>query len=99
MEKGLPDEGGGAPLTYPAYAPCSQSPGATWNNNVAGGAGYMGQHSPSQVPQGAQVTPQGTPQQGTPQAPLPSPLYPWMRSQFGENLNICFVKYKNNLRL
>ena len=25
-------------------------------------------------------------QQATPQAPLPSPLYPWMRSQFGKKL-------------
>ncbi len=32
----------------------------------------MGQHSPSQVPQGAQVTPQGTPQQGTLPAQGPS---------------------------
>ena len=27
------------------------------------------------------------PPQSTPQAPLPSPLYPWMRSQFGEVSN------------
>jgi len=80
--KGISDEGGGgtaAALPYPGYAPCSQSPGATWNNNVGG---YMGQPSPNSQVQGGQVTPQGTPQQATPQAPLPSPLYPWMRSQF-----------------
>jgi hypothetical protein len=38
---------------------------------------------------GGQVSPGsqggGGPQQGAPQAQLPSPLYPWMRSQFGKN--------------
>ena len=80
-EKGVVAEEGVAPHPgYPAFAPCSQSPGGTWNNNVAGA--YIPHPSPSAVP-GGQGTPQGTPQQGTPQAPLPSPLYPWMRSQFG----------------
>jgi len=77
---------------YPAYAACSQSPGGTWTNTVGGGptpGAYMGHQSP--VPgTGATVvgagTPQSSQQQGgaTPQAALPSPLYPWMRSQFGE---------------
>ena len=76
-------------VVYPAYAACSQSPGGTWTNSGVGGPGnaYMGQQSP--VPGGgaAQATPQSSQQQqqgSTPQAPLPSPLYPWMRSQFGE---------------
>ena len=31
--------------------------------------------------------------QGAPQAPLPSPLYPWMRSQFGKNTFIVIFSY------
>jgi len=55
---------------YPGYPGCPQTtPG--WNNNLPGQhTGYMAAHGqPSPVAQG----------QG---APVPSPLYPWMRSQF-----------------
>ena len=87
------DEGGGGVVPphpgYAPFAPCSQSPGGTWNNNVGGA--YIPHPSPSAVAGGGggggggpPVTPQGTPQQPPPQAPQPSPLYPWMRSQFGE---------------
>ena len=52
--------------------------------------GHVGQPSPGSMGQG---TPGGGPPNGpqgpgAPQAPLPSPLYPWMRSQFGKTLNI-----------
>merc|ERR1719193_2917899 len=61
------------PSQYPGYVPgCSQGPG--WNNNLPGqhSTTYMAGHGqPSPVPPGG---PQG--------APVPSPLYPWMRSQF-----------------
>ena len=77
------------PATGPPYAPCSLSPGAqaAWSNNLGAGPpgghpGYMEQGHPS--PQGHGAPAQQAPaQQATPQAPLPSPLYPWMRSQFG----------------
>jgi len=42
---------------------------------------------------GGQVSPGPQPggqNQGAPQAPLPSPLYPWMRSQFGKTLSKLF---------
>ena len=50
--------------------------------------GHVGQPSPGSMGQG---TPGGGPPNGpqgpgAPQAPLPSPLYPWMRSQFGKFL-------------
>ena len=81
----LGDESQG-PHAYPPYAPCSQSPGGTWTNNVAAQhPGYMsgagGQPSP--VPGVPQTGSQTQAQAANPQAPLPSPLYPWMRSQFG----------------
>jgi len=70
------------PHVYPPYAPCSQSPGGTWTNNVGGQhPGYMpGQPSP--VPGVTQAGAPGPQPQAAVQAPLPSPLYPWMRSQF-----------------
>lgn len=67
------------PGQYPAY-PCTQPPGA-WNNNVpsqhlANTYSLAGHGQPSPIPPGGQ---------GGQSAPVPSPLYPWMRSQFGEN--------------
>ena len=67
------------PGQYPAY-PCTQPPGA-WNNNVpsqhlANSYSLAGHGQPSPIPPGGQ---------GGQSAPVPSPLYPWMRSQFGEN--------------
>ena len=72
-------EGGGYPGGY--MPSCTQS----WNNNIPGGGPGHGQNSyplsahgqPSPLPPGG---PQGPPGQ----APVPSPLYPWMRSQFGK---------------
>jgi len=64
------------PAQYPGYVPgCTQTPG--WNNNlpsqhVQNSYTLAGHGQPSPVPPGG-------PQQG---APVPSPLYPWMRSQF-----------------
>lgn len=61
------------PAQYPGYVPgCPQGPG--WNNNLPGqhSAGYMAGHGqPSPVPPG-----------GPGGSSVPSPLYPWMRSQF-----------------
>ena len=79
--------GAGAGPGYPGYMPaCTQ----TWNNNLPGagaGAGHV-QNSYSLAPHG-QPSPlppgPGGPQGGPGQAPVPSPLYPWMRSQFGES--------------
>jgi len=74
------------PSAAPPYAPCSQSPGAqaAWSSNLGGPAaphaGYMAPDTGHPSPQAHAA---GAPQpQATPQAPLPSPLYPWMRSQF-----------------
>jgi len=76
------------PTSGPPYAPCSQSPGAqaaAWSGNL--GTGPQGPH-PAYMGGEGHPSPQahansGAPtQQATPQAPLPSPLYPWMRSQF-----------------
>ena len=71
-------EGGGQ---YPGYMPtCTQS----WNNNIPGGPGHV-QNSYSLAGHGQpSPLPPGGPQGG--QAPVPSPLYPWMRSQFGKKL-------------
>jgi len=76
------------PTSGPPYAPCSQSPGAqaaAWSANL--GTAPQGPH-PAYMGGEGHPSPQahansGAPaQQATPQAPLPSPLYPWMRSQF-----------------
>jgi hypothetical protein len=84
--KGLADEG-----AY-TYSACSQSPGGSWTGVPAaymGGQASPGGGGSGPTAQGA-VTPLSGQQQGggsTPQgggAALPSPLYPWMRSQFGE---------------
>ena len=86
--KGLPEDGSSG---YPAYAACSQSPGGSWTGVAAGPGAYMGagQASPGAVAAPGGATPLSSQQQqqggaGTPQTALPSPLYPWMRSQFGE---------------
>ena len=74
-------EGGGS--QYPGYMPsCTQS----WNNNLPGGPGSHVQNSYSLAGHGGQPSPlpPGGPQGGHGQAPVPSPLYPWMRSQFGK---------------
>ena len=73
------------PAQYPGYVPgCTQSPG--WNNNLppqhVQNSYSLGHGQPSPVPPGG---PQG---QG---APVPSPLYPWMRSQFGKETHSNFV--------
>ena len=79
MMKYFQMEGGAAhPGQYPGYSSCGQS----WNNDLPAGhvqSGYSlpphGQPSP---------LPPGGPQGGPGSAPVPSPLYPWMRSQFGK---------------
>ena len=87
--------GAGAGPGYPGYMPaCTQ----TWNNNLPGaGAGHV-QNSYSLAPHG-QPSPlppgPGGPQGGPGQAPVPSPLYPWMRSQFGES-KIYHINYHKN---
>ena len=90
--------GGGGGALYPPYpVPCSQSPGGTWTAGSVpptaphfmpggqpspGHPGHPGQH-PGQPPQQHQQQQSGQSGGGGGQATLPSPLYPWMRSQFG----------------
>ena len=73
--------GGSHPAQYPGYSTCGQ----TWNNNLPPGglpAGHV-QNSYSLAGHGQpSPLPPGGPQGGS--APVPSPLYPWMRSQFGK---------------
>ena len=69
---------GGHPGQYPGYSSC----GAGWNNNlppqhVQNSYSLAGHGQPSPLPPGG-------PQGGPGSAPVPSPLYPWMRSQFGK---------------
>ena len=84
MEGGAPPP---HPVQYPGYPGCAQTPGGLgWNNNtpnqhLANSYSLAGHGQPSPVAPGA-----GGPQAGGQAAPVPSPLYPWMRSQFGE----CF---------
>ena len=73
-------EGGGGshPAQYPGYSSCGQS----WNNNlppqhVQNSYSLAAHGQPSPLPPGG-------PQGGPGSAPVPSPLYPWMRSQFGK---------------
>ena len=75
---------------------CTQS----WNNNIPPGAGpgpgggpghvqnsyALGHGQPSPLPPGP-----GGPGGPGGQAPVPSPLYPWMRSQFGKLVMSCQV--------
>ena len=75
-------EGGAAhPAQYPGgYTSCGQS----WNNNLPPGHVQSG-YSHSLAPHGQpSPLPPGGPQGGPGSAPVPSPLYPWMRSQFGK---------------
>ena len=75
----LPTQGSSGPPGVHNNYPMSD--GSATPGGAAGGAGGgapLGQPSP--VQQGG-----GQNQSGAPQAPLPSPLYPWMRSQFGKN--------------
>ena len=75
MEGGAPPH----PGQYPGYPGCTQG---AWNNNGTG-AGHLGNsYSLAGHGQPSPVAP-GGPQVGQP-APVPSPLYPWMRSQFGK---------------
>ena len=99
--------GGGGGGLYPPYTvPCSQSPGGSWTGGSVppGAPHYMpgGQPSPGPGQHPGQLPGQPPPpiQQGQSQqsggagaqAPLPSPLYPWMRSQFGNgNTSTLFI--------
>ena len=90
MEGGAPPH----PGQYPAYpGGCGQTAGpGAWNNNVpnqhlANSYSLAGHGQPSPVPPGG---PQGGPQG----AAVPSPLYPWMRSQFGKTLFIHCLQFE-----
>ena len=67
----------GHPAQYPGYTSCGQS----WNNNLP--PGHV-QNSYSLAHGQPSPLPPGGPQGGPGSAPVPSPLYPWMRSQFGK---------------
>ena len=76
----IPQPPGGA--THPPNVHNSYSLSGSEGTSGGGSGAHVGQPSPvqQQPPGGSQN------QQGAPQAPLPSPLYPWMRSQFGKAL-------------
>ena len=97
-------EGDSALYPHPPYVPCSGSPapgGGTWSSSVPApghpghpaymgpGPGAGGQPSPAAGGQHNNTSQgQGPGSGGQSGAPLPSPLYPWMRSQFGNgNIN------------
>ena len=76
----LPPQGGGGPPGVHNNYPMNEGSATPGGPGGAGGSSAgapMGQPSP--VQQGG-----GQNQSGAPQASLPSPLYPWMRSQFGK---------------
>ena len=81
----IPQPPGGA--THPPNVHNSYSLSGSEGTSGGGSGAHVGQPSPvqQQPPGGSQN------QQGAPQAPLPSPLYPWMRSQFGKVLLIYFL--------
>lgn len=56
----------------------------TQNNGVPPVAAQQGGMIHQQSPQMHQGQPQSAPNSQNTQASLPSPLYPWMRSQFGK---------------
>lgn len=70
-----PQPGAPPPPVHNSY--CGSDGGSATGSGGGGGGAHVGQHSPSQAGGGQN-------QGGAPQAPLPSPLYPWMRSQFGK---------------
>ena len=74
----LPLSGGPPPAVHNSY--CGSEAGSAGATASGAGGVHVGQPSPVQQPPGG-----GQNQQGAPQAPLPSPLYPWMRSQFGKH--------------
>ena len=85
-----PQAGGGPPGVHNNY-PMNEGSATPGGPGPAGGSSAgapMGQPSP--VQQGG-----GQNQSGAPQASLPSPLYPWMRSQFGKT---CFFIVKRAKR-
>ncbi len=72
-----PVTGGPPPAVHNSY--CGSEAGSAGAAASGAGGAHVGQPSPVQQPPGG-----GQNQPGAPQAPLPSPLYPWMRSQFGK---------------
>jgi len=75
---GLPTQPGGPPVPPPVHnSYCGSDGDSTGGAGGNSGSAHVGHHSPVQQPPGG-----GQNQGGAPQAPLPSPLYPWMRSQF-----------------
>jgi hypothetical protein len=77
---------------YGQYAQCAQpqqpQQQVVYNNNLHGAYALTPEHQHGQPsPVGAQAQPQNN----TAQAQLPSPLYPWMRSQFGKCANATSV--------
>jgi hypothetical protein len=72
-----PVTGGPPPTVHNSY--CGSEAGSAGAAASGAGGAHVGQPSPVQQPPGG-----GQNQPGAPQAPLPSPLYPWMRSQFGK---------------
>jgi len=70
-----PVTGGPPPAVHNSY--CGSEAGSAGAAASGAGGAHVGQPSPVQQPPGG-----GQNQPGAPQAPLPSPLYPWMRSQF-----------------
>ncbi len=86
-----PSGGGGAAGIHNSYSLSSDgsAPPSGGPNGQAGGGGVVGgQHSPGQQ---APPGPNGPGGQNQSQAPLPSPLYPWMRSQFGKKKRFHFL--------
>jgi Antp family protein len=76
--------GGGPPPPHPHQHMVGQTPNGGPNPLGQGG---ISQPHPNHQNQNPHQSPQ---QQNSPAAALPSPLYPWMRSQFGKSLHIFF---------
>eukprot|EP00096_Caligus_rogercresseyi_P001673 TRINITY_DN127_c1_g2_i3.p1 TRINITY_DN127_c1_g2~~TRINITY_DN127_c1_g2_i3.p1 ORF type:complete len:351 (+),score=107.34 TRINITY_DN127_c1_g2_i3:172-1224(+) len=83
----LPESGGNAPVPPPVVPAPQQPQGASQQGGTPSSLEPpLDPPLPNQPNQEHSPTPQGSTGSGSgngpPQAPLPSPLYPWMRSQF-----------------
>ena len=84
----------GVPPVHNSYCGSDGGSGGPTGGSSGTTGAHVGQPSPvGQTPGGGQN------QGGAPQAPLPSPLYPWMRSQFGKKSSLVISFFLKRIQL